>query len=381
MKKIIQIILIYLLFVPFIISAQKNSTLSKRTLNSIELTLQATKIINSIGYTVWPNWNVENQTFFIGEKDNNCIFINPQFIIPKDFKLLESTSNIYYSKKCILETELIGTILKIDNNYYKAVSLTMFPSKKQHYYINRINQFTKTDKEKNDVISFFNSKEYYMSVIVHEAFHFYQKKHKKLYRYRTKKPHYYNKKKVQILSYIEGDLLRKALSMKKREDVKSFVVQFLAVRDEKSKFISKKNAYFEKVDEYIEGTAQYTQSFIMSKQMNSKQQKNNTKYINYFNYTDSLNFIASMIDIKSPGHKHYFYGEAQVKILDKLCNGKWRNELFENNNTFLIELLTKYSSYNENQQSELYKGVLKNYNFKIIKDKLIKRHHNNAYKK
>jgi hypothetical protein len=345
---------------------------------SVKLNLEAISILDSVSEIVWPGWSTYKKVpIFIGSPNNNAVLINPQNDIPEDFKpcdLFESKNRIFAREHSGLTNNYNGTIIKLNDNYYRLIRMSIYDSGISHYYMERVSEFIKDDAQIERIKNLLQSQDYYISINTHEAFHFHQKNKKYSVYYKTVEPRYYTKSKVLAYSYIEGMLLKRALYAENVANTKELICQFLAIRELKSQYLSKRQRVYEKFDEYQEGTAQYVQTQIQvildsidyqAKYNDSDNSSSVFMKASDFLFLDSLCMEASIKNIKDPGNKHYFYGQTQAKILDKLCGNAWKNEILQGN-IFLIDLLVKYSEYDSSNKIEYLRKVSAEYDYKKI---------------
>ena len=378
-------------------SSQQNKVFSmtNEIEKSVDLNIEAIFILDSIASIVWPDWNThQNLSYFIGDHNNNAVFINTTFEIPLDFVQIEnpdSRINIYFREYSRLPRTYTGggTIIKLDNKYYKVICMSPFGIDSTHYYLKRLNGHYENNSQNEKIKKLINSPEYYISVITHEAFHFYQENKENRQQWESIVPRYYRKTKVMAFSFIEGKLLQKANYCNDKNELKNTVRQFIAIREEKSMLLNKKQQLNEKVEEFKEGLAQYIQTqiqLILSKQKYepvitdiSTTCNLNFTNANDFLILDSLCLVSSTSDLKDPGTKHYFYGQAQARILDKLTKDTWKSEIMEKD-VFLIDLLVKYSGYKTKNKNEYLNKTFQEYDFteiqkQIRKMKLLRKHY------
>lgn len=344
---------------------------------SVEFNIEAISILDSVAEIVWPGWTTyKSVPIFIGSPKNNAVFINPKSNIPDDFipyNLFETKHKIFARESSGLTNNYNGTIIKLKDKYYRLIRMAIYDSTISHYYMERVASLLDSEIQQKRIKNLLQSPDYYISIITHEAFHFHQKIKEYSVYYKTVEPRYYKKSKVLAYSFIEGMLLKGALYSENETETKELVCQFLAIREVKSKYLSKRQRVYEKFDEYQEGTAQYIQTQI---QVILDSLDYNPVYNNYtslqkasdFLFLDSLCMEASIKDTKDLGNKHYFYGQTQARILDKLCGNVWKGEIL-NGNIFLVDLLAKYSGYDASNQNKYLEQVSTVYDYrKILKE-------------
>lgn len=393
MNKVIRIFLLFVISGNQLIGQQKSDfKLNSDIEEAIYLNLEALSILDSMAETVWTGWDTyKTLPILVYAPENNAVFINPKSDIPVDFSLIEnfdSKHKIYAREFSNISKSYWSTIILLDNKYYRVIGAPLYDDNEDHYYLDRVSELLQNEDQLNRIKDLLQSQEYYISVNTHESFHFHQKIKKYSVFYKTVEPRYYKKKKVLAYSIIEGVLLKKALYSENDSITKELVHQFLAVREKKSTYLTQRRRVYEKFDEYQEGTAQYIQSQIQIQLTESNYQSTHPKNHNIkfdrasdFLFLDSLNLEITIRDISdNPGHKHYFYGQTQARILDKLCGNAWKKEIL-NGDIFLLDLLTKYSDYNELESKDYMKQVEVEYDAKKIlktirklrfsKDKLI----------
>lgn len=367
-------------------------SLSDNMKSSLILNIETINLLDSVAGKVWNGWDKKiKYTYFVGAPNNSAIFINPTFDLPYEFLFYENMfkgNDVFIREYSNMTKIYFGTIVKIDKNYYRVISMMPFKYDTTDYYINRVSKYINKKSEQR-IRNLLFSPEYYISEIIHESFHFYQKNKQKPLLYKTVNPRYYKKPKVAAYSYIEGKLLQMAVYCKDKNEFLNLVRQFISTREKKSILLSKRQQCYEKYDEFLEGTAQYIQTETMI-YLNKIAYKSSISDLNKsvhctfknakdFIFLDSLNLVETIIDLKYPGHKHYFYGQAQAKILDKLCSSKWKREIM-NDNTFFIELIKKYSDYKKNNSEKYLRMAKKKYNYnnllkQIRKKRFSKKHY------
>lgn len=348
---------------------------------SVEFNIEAISILDSVSEIVWPGWTTyKTVPIFIGSPNNNAVFINPQSDIPDDFlpyNLFETKNKIFARENSGLTNNYNGTIIKLNDKYYRLVRMAIYDNTISHYYMKRVASLLDSEDKKNRIKNLLQSPDYYISIITHEEFHFHQKIKKYSVYYKTVEPRYYKNSKVLAYSFIEGMLLKSALYSANKKETKELICQFLTIREVKSKYLSKRQRVYEKFDEYQEGTAQYVQTQIQLildsidyKPVYNNSGNNSASFDNVsdFLFLDSLCMEASIRDIKDPGNKLYFYGQTQAKILDKLCGNAWKSEILIGN-TLLVDLLAKYSGYDSSNQNKYLEQISAVYDYrKILKE-------------
>lgn len=378
MNKLVIIFLLILISSNQLIGQQETDfKLNSDIEEAVYLNLEALAILDSIAETVWPGWDTyKTLPIFIAAPNNNAVFINPHNDIPIDFVKIGNINTkheIYARELSKFSKTHWSTIFLLDNKRYKVIGAPTYDKNINHYYFKRVSELLQNEEQKNRVKNLLQSPEYYISVNTHESFHFHQKIKKYPIFYKTAVPRYYKNKKVLAYSIIEGILLKKALYSENDSVTKKLVHQFLAVREKKNTFLTKRQIVCEKFDEYCEGTAQYvqTQIQIYLAEMNYQPTYSANKDIEFerasdFLFLDSLNLEITIRDIgDNPGHKHYFYGQTQARILDKLCGNVWKKEIL-NRDIFLLDLLAKYSNYNELESKDYMEQVEAEYDVKKI---------------
>jgi len=388
-NKIIRVfIILNYLFINTASSQQNNVfSMTNEIEKSVDLNIEAIFILDSIASIVWPQWNTtQNLSYFIGDHNNNAVFINPNFEIPLGFIQIENLDtgiNTYIRKYSNLPRNYTGggTIIKLDNEYYKVICMSPFGKDSTHYYLSRLDEHYENNSQMKMIKELINSPEYYISVITHEAFHFYQENKENRQHWESIVPRYYRKSKVMTFSFIEGKLLQKANYCSDKNELKNTVRQFIAIREEKSMLLNKQQQFNEKVEEFKEGLAQYIQTqiqLILSKQKYesvitdiSTTYNLNFTNANDFFILDSLCLVSSTSDLKDPGTKHYFYGQAQARVLDKLAKDTWKSEIMESD-VFLIDLLMKYSGYETKNKNEYLNKTFQVYDFTEIQKQIRK---------
>ncbi len=372
----VTIFIVVILFSDRLLYAQNQPgfDLTSEMKKSVVFNLEAISILDSVAEIVWPGWTTyKSVPIFIGSPKNNAVFINPKSNIPDDFipySLIETQHKIFARESSGLRNNYNGTIIKLNDNYYRLIRMVIYDSTISHYYKERVESLLDVEIQQNRINNLLQSPDYYISIITHEAFHFHQEIKESSVYHRTVEPRYYKKSKVLACSFIEGMLLKRAFYSENETETKELVCQFLAIREVKSKYLSKRQRVYEAFEEYQEGSAQYiqTQIQIVLDSLDYKLVYNNYTSLQNasdFLFLDSLCMEASIRDIKDPGNKHYFYGQTQARILDKLSGNVWKSEIL-NGNTFLIDLLLKYSGYEASDQNKYLEQVNAAYDYSKI---------------
>lgn len=347
---------------------------------SIKLHIEAIKIMDSLSEHVWPDWDYTDRvTYFIGAPGNNAVLINPicnlpQGFIPYSDDYLEQ--EIFIREKSNMDNPIGGTEVQLDGNFYEASSLMPFSIDTilYNYFNSELDKITNNEQIKHNIDNFIRSPENYISMIIHETFHFYQEK-KEICNFYSGNPKYYKRSRINAYSYIEGMLLQRALYAGTKQQLIDIVHQFIAVRHRKSKELTLWQRCSEKANEFIEGIAQYitVKYSELMVDLDYKPQiiKENEKGYCSFNWKneirlcDSLFLVASIKNTDYQSSKQYYYGQAQAKILDMLCNDKWKKEIMEEN-IYLIDLLIKYSNFDNKQYKNCLEKAVKHYNYKNL---------------
>ena len=382
-------ILLALLASSFSIKAQHNNAdfdVSEETKNSILLTFETINVLDSISEMLWPGWNAEKLSYYLGAVGENQILINPYFIVPEEFKKHETLSSdrnsVYIREKNEGRKQFGSTsFVKLGEKIYSVSATHFFPfnwPEEALFTAKTAKAFDSfTELYHRTMINLYHSPEFFVAIQIHEGFHVFQRPKIQKMRMKTIDPDYYFKPKVMVYSYIEGVLLLNALQTNNAEDLLRIVHEFISVRMEKYKYISKRKQKAEQEDEFVEGTAQYVQTMsqIILKELNYESQtfslhKLNCDFnkANDFQLIDSVKFISSIrqYDIDEFWNKCYFYGQTQAFILDKLCGNIWKSEVMKGE-TLLWDLIIKYSNYTESNKVEI-KDIKSEFEY----DKLLK---------
>lgn len=354
--------------------------------NSVFLTFETIHILDSISEKIWPGWNTEKLSYYMGGVGKRQLLINPYFPVPKGFEKSDSLStnqNSVYIGIINREKKMFGSTsyAVFDGKYYRLSASHLFPFNWPEDSL--ITAQTALAFESfpesyhQTMIDLFHSPEFFISIQIHEGFHVYQYPKTLTMSNNTINPSFYYKPKIMVYSYLEGLLLLDALQTKNTEDLLKIINKFIIVRKEKYKHISKRKQQAEKEEEFIEGTAQYVQTKSQSilQELNYKPQFLHLQNLDYnfdkandFKLVDSIQFVSSIkqYNIDEFWKKCYFYGQAQAYILDALCGDMWKIEAMKED-ILLWDLILKYSHYTESNTIDI-KDVKSEYEY----DRLLK---------
>jgi hypothetical protein len=370
------LISILILFIGKGIMAQ---TIKPETEQSIILLAKAWQLLDENADSIWPGWkDYKQKTVFIGAPGCYDLFINLNKKPPDGFiKIYDSVLNqpVFYRDSSHLKTAWFAANISIDGLYYRSACLEPFKPLFNESYITVLKSDYHISPFSDEFSELINSREYYITMMIHEEFHLHQLSNKRLrseaIEYNIKKP------KIAALSYMEGQLLLDALYCNSIDSVKKYVHGFLSVRHKKQRLLQWKHINYAKNEndgEWLEGCATYLQSKSLEMIFkNDKTKLNNIKKL------DSLTILANSKAFgDSSAEKYYYYGLAEALILDKLCGNEWKTQIMEDG-VYLQNLLREYSGYNKKNEKACFKYAIGKFQYYFLLKKLRKQFRTSNY--
>lgn len=358
------VILFFLLLFPFTHQAQKFEDLDPVLQKSVKMVGESWNILDECVKDIWPAWDYfDKEAYFTLMLKGQDVLISPPGEPDGKFKLLDYKllgKPVYMRKRTPFKKVWGGKrSFYINKKRFRAAQFR--PPKegncKEYYERSKSSFPLKIDSEVYE--NYFYSPEYYIGVIVHEAFHLWQIRINKTKSINAEHPSSFTVDHDKgILTEIEGKILAKAFLCDNKSDLLELSRQFLAVRYERRKGLTDKDIHWEQRNEFLEGSAMYVQAKAMNFLANGNYEHSVLNEMtfskgNYRPLLDSLRLRNIDIDHKSMTddsyalHRCYYYGMVQAFILEKLCGFDWQKSYF-NEDVYLETLLEKYCGFDIN---------------------------------
>ena len=308
---------------------------------------------------IWPGWdNYDKEAYFTLKLKGQDVLMNTPGEPDGKFKLLDYKLDgkpVYMRKKTPFDKVWGGKRSFYVNK--KRFRAAQFSPPGIEYCENIYDYAVKNLPVLNNDPNFkrlYFSPEYFIGVIVHEAFHLWQIKTNINKCVNAEHPSSFT---VDSISYYqmrrEGQILTAACRSNDKSEVQELAKQFLSVRNERRKLLTDEDIHWEQRNEWTEGSATYVQAKLMDFLAKGKYKpvvlnemaftgKTFDKYLNMLRTWKLVIHPLTMDDEAYALNRCYYYGMAQAYILDKLCGDEWKKSFFEDDVNFET-LLEEYS--------------------------------------
>lgn len=327
-------------------TAQKSTEMEPSLRLAVQLVEESWKMLDATIDEVWPGFNsYDSISYFTAIVNNQDVLINPPGN-PKDgFKLCTQKirdKDIYLRDPGKREKIWGGSYrYKIDGKRIKGVQFHP-PSDEysENGWKHRVDYY-KIPAGIEKYRKYCYSPEFFIAIIVHEAFHQFQIVVHKAKSINATHPSPYSlDSSYHALFQKEGDILAEAFLTEDREEVVKLAREFLQIRAERRKRLIAEDIHWERRNEYCEGGAMYfeTKMFDVLKAIDYKGWKIPGLQFMGPDFTDAKNEILVYAIKNSPDLVHqpnmeaqhcYFFGLAQCYMLDRLCGQEWKKHYFE----------------------------------------------------
>jgi hypothetical protein len=362
--------------------SQKNENLTAEYSVSLQLVEQSWQLLDNYVDSIWPEWNdYKEKSVFIGAPAHYDLFINPYKDVPLGFEKVNSILNdklVFYRDSSHLDRATNTTFVRFDSQYYNLVRVVPYAPDFYKKYVDYSQKIYYNDSiVPKEFENFTYSKENWIKIFIHESFHIYQLKSKDISSLQI--PVSYKSPKQAALSFIEGQLLLKALDADNNEELKTYLHQFLAVRNKRRSNLPFWSKNYEEISEWLEGCATYVEynvNILLTKDSPTNHFAENN---NQFNFLELYkNFLDKHSRHFAEEGKEYYYGWAMSLLLDKLCGNNWKSELLKDN-VYLTDLIQKYSCYDKKKNNYYYKKAEINYQYSELKKEVMNSKRNGKY--
>ena len=371
------------LFSPLLINAQNSTELHPSLLHSILLVDESWNVLDSTVSEVWPAWNCyKDEIYFTAIPEVQDILINPPENPGEQYCLLDLTIQgkpVYLRDPSPVKKVYGGGYrFKIGKKRYKAAQFHP-PSKE---YSAKVVQGWKKKLHLNNLppmsTELSHSSEFFMQMIIHEAFHRWQFRLNKMKAVNVSHPSpFFGNKMHDALLELEGKILATAYLCENQAKLIELSRQFLAVRQERRKTLTKEDIDWEQRNEYVEGSAQYVETkvyTILNKNgYKPKVLRNGERGFSGFRYGEVLRTLITLKIQRSPKlsddesqaiYRCYYFGLAQGFILDGLCGQEWKKIFFEDG-VYFDTLLEKYCRFEKGNYITYLNNAKNGFNFSI----------------
>ncbi|MDA3866090.1 MAG: hypothetical protein PF489_04980 [Salinivirgaceae bacterium] len=324
--------------------------------------------------SIWPEWkNYKETSVFVGAPGHFDLFVNPYKPLPSGFHKLPYElfgKELFYRDSSHLSDSYCGLSLNIDDVYFRLARIEPYSEEMSSKFLSYAQKrFERNNSTLPGLEKHFYSYDNWMKVLIHESFHLYQLKKKPISSLTF--PANFTRPNHIVLSFLEGQLLLKALETESDEELKEIVNDFITVRNRRYRYSIFWKENSDNEFEWIEGGATYIDYKVLTylrkydlKLRGISADKNHRSAIDLMTYYKIRLDIDSRYFNKYWG-KDYRYGLAMILILDRICGNDWKEEILKRN-TSLFGLLKKYNGYAVDRENARFKQIKDDYSYSFV---------------
>ncbi|MFO7863016.1 MAG: hypothetical protein R6U85_03365 [Salinivirgaceae bacterium] len=324
--------------------------------------------------SIWPDWkNYKETPVFVGAPKYFDLFVNPYKPVPPGFVKLPyklCNTDVFYRDSSHLSDSYCGLSLKIDDLYFRLARIEPYSEEMSSKFLSYVQKrFEKNNSTLPGLEKHFYSYDNWMKTLIHESFHLYQLKRKPISSLTF--PANFTRPSHIVMSFLEGQLLLKALETESDEELKEIVNDFITVRNRRYRrsIFWKENSDNE--FEWIEGGATYIDYKVLTYLRKYELKLGGILPDNkQRSEIDLTTYYKIRLDIDSRYFnkywgKDYHYGLAMILVLDRICGNDWKEEILKRN-TSLFGLLKKYNGYAVDRENARFKRIKNNYGYSFV---------------
>ena len=331
-------------------------------------------MLDRVGEKSWSGWDsYRDEIFFTAIPHIQDKLINPPYDPGNGFRSLSqslSGKRVYLREPGRSKKVWGGSYrFKIGRKRFKGVQFrppSIAYSKEQQ---ERFRSLAGLKELPENVKNYFHSVEFYIGFVVHEAFHSFSIRRNRRKVFNIKHPTSFKvNDRYEFLLNLEGEILEKAYNTHGKSKLQVLSRQFLAVREERRKYLTEIDVGWERRNEYLEGAAQYVETKVFkqtAKQANRSKQKG---FITVSFFSEDLEpVLDKLMTIHIRKHSNsssesgmlefcYYSGAIQGFILDRIYP-EWKSDFFKED-VYFETLLADASGCKKEKQKVYLRAVM-----------------------
>jgi hypothetical protein len=341
-------IVLAFLCLPLCLFAQDQVQLDPSLRHAVDLVGESWNALDTVISEVWPGWDTyRDEIYFTAIPGVQDILINPPADPGGGYTQLEITLDgraVYVRTPSPLERIWGGAHrFRLAGKRFKAAQFHPMSREYSDKVCRNLIKRLHWGELPEGIKKLNHSAEFYMRMIIHEAFHRWQENlnKAKIVNAEHPSPHSVSPRHDLFLE-LEGKILADALQCSDRVKLIRLSQKFLFARKERRGFLTEKDIQWERRNEFMEGSAQYVEykTYLALNDITYK-----PKYLqagangfSHFTHGDALRKLLDRQVRETPKNLHdpnealiwpYYFGLAQGFILDRLCGHKWKENFFE----------------------------------------------------